>query len=784
MSGRMENAPAHAQARANTRASARASMLCASTIFVSAFLLFLVQPLIARQILPWFGGSAAVWTLCLVFFQVVLLAGYFYADQLSRRPLCTQAVVHAVLLLAACAMLPVIPDAAFKPGGQGDPATGVLAVLAATVGLPYLAVCTTGPLVQSWVARLHAHDAPRQARVYRLFALSNVAALVALVVYPFVLEPAFALHAQAVAWSVGFALFAVLAMASVLSVARWQQAQQAKEAQHGQGDTAAMVAAPVEPRAPAQPPSWADHALWLALSALGTVALLSVSTFITQDVASVPMLWIVPLALYLLSFVLCFDSGFWYRRRVFWPAVLLLTPVMGWYLNTPQRSLPIAAAIALYCAGLFAICMFANGELARARPDAARLTRFYLMIALGGALGGLFAGVVAPHAFNGYWELPASLAVPGLLMLWLTRARQQWVWLLFALAVVVGFAAWLRLASVAVSLPVFYAMVGAHACFAAGYTAWRARSWAVGAGLLGALVSVAVAWLTVSNVREADNRTLLRERNFYGALRVEQYGVPGALTSYRRLMNGVISHGEQVTGAIHRRLPSTYYGPKSGAGVALTTNRGDAQRIGVIGLGVGTLAAYGRAGDTVRFYEINPLVTAAARSHFTYLADSVAQVEVVPGDARLLLQQELDAQAGQVAQAAQDARRFDVLVVDAFSGDAIPMHLMTREALALYRRHLKPTGVIAFHISNRHLDLAPVVKRLADDAGMQAVRIRFEPERGNPTLEHTSDYVLLTQDARFLADPVVRERGEPVSAAGAALWTDDHSDLLGVLKWE
>jgi hypothetical protein len=536
-----------------------------------------------------------------------------------------------------------------------------------------------------------------------------------------------------------------------------------------------------------QPLPWADQALWLVLSALGTVALLSVSTFITQDVASVPMLWIVPLALYLLSFVLCFDSGFWYRRRVFWPAVLLLTPVMGWYLNTPQRSLPIAAAIGLYCAGLFAICMFANGELARARSDAARLTRFYLMIALGGALGGLFAGVVAPHAFNGYWELPASLAVPGLLMLWLTRARQQWVWLVFALAIVVGFAAWLRLASVAVSLPVLYAMVGAHACFAAGYTAWRARSWAAGAGLLGALVSLAVAWLTVSNVREADNRTLLRERNFYGALRVEQYGVPGALTSYRRLMNGVISHGEQVTGAIHRRLPTTYYGPKSGAGVAIATNRGAPQRIGVIGLGVGTLAAYGRAGDTVRFYEINPLVTAAARSHFTYLADSVAQVEVVPGDARLLLQQELDVQSSPGSpgpQGDRGAQGFDVLVVDAFSGDAIPMHLMTREALALYRRHLKPTGVIAFHISNRHLELAPVVKRLADDAGMQAVRIRFEPERGNPTLEHTSDYVLLTQDARFLADPVVRERGEAIDAAGAALWTDDHSDLLGVLKWE
>jgi hypothetical protein len=753
---------------ANAARGGGALALCASTIFVSAFLLFLVQPLIARQILPWFGGSAAVWTLCLVFFQVVLLLGYFYADRLSRRPLRTQAVLHALLLLAACAMLPVIPDAAWKPTGQGDPAAGVLAVLAATVGLPYLAVCTTGPLVQSWVARLHAGAELRQAKVYRLFALSNLAALAALVVYPFVLEPVFALRVQAVAWSAGFGLFAVLAIASVVAVVAVEKARPAQA-----GAEAAAASA-----APAAPLSWRDQLLWLVLAALGTVALLAVSAFITQDIASVPMLWIVPLALYLLSFVLCFDSDFWYRRWLFWPAVLLLTPVMGWYLNTPQRSLPIAAAIGLYCAGLFAICMFANGELARARPGPARLTRFYLLLALGGAVGGLFAGVFAPHFFNGYWELPASLAVPGLVMLWLARARQQWVWLVFAFAVVLGFGAFLKMDAVAVSLNVFHAAVAALACFAVGYTAWRARAWAAGAGLAGALAAAAVAWLSVSSVLEADNRTLLRVRNFYGALRVEQFGIPGALTSSRRLMHGVISHGEQVMGAIYRRLPTTYYGPQSGAGVALRANRAAPQRVGVIGLGVGTLAAYGRAGDTMRFYEINPLVTAAARAHFTFLADSAAHVEVVPGDARLLLQQELDAQGPQ---------RFDVLVVDAFSGDAIPMHLMTREALALYLRHLKPTGVIAFHISNRHLDLAPVLKRLGDDAGLQALRVRFEPERGNATLEHTSDYVLLTRDARFLADPMVRERAEPMEAASgarAALWTDDFSNLLGVLKWQ
>ncbi len=741
--------------------SARAAGLCAATIFVSAFLLFLVQPMVGRQILPWFGGSAAVWTLCLVFFQLLLLAGYFYAERLARRPLRTQAAVHALLLLAACATLPVIPGAAWRPDGQGDPSLGVLAVLAATVGLPYLAVCTTGPLVQSWVARLHAHDAARRARVYRLFALSNLAALAALVAYPFAIEPVFALRTQALAWSAGSVLFALLALGSLWAVARWQRC--------------AGEAPAAEPAArPAAPPGWRDQLLWLLLSALGTVALLAVSAFITQDIASVPLLWILPLALYLLSFVLCFDSERWYRRAVFWPAVLLLVPVMGWYPTTAQRALPIAAAVGLYALGLFAVCMFAHGELARAKPAPERLTRFYLMVALGGAIGGLFAGVAAPHLFDGYWELPLCLALPGLLMLWLTRGQQRGPWPWFAFGVVAGFAAWLRLASVAVSSGVYYAMVAALALVAVAYTARRARSWSAGAGLMGAFAAAAVAWFTLSNLRETDGRTALRARNFYGALRVEQFGATDSLTASRRLMHGVISHGEQRLGAVARRLPSTYYGPGSGAGLAIAARGTQPQRVAVIGLGVGTLAAYGRPGDTYRFYEINPLVMAVARSHFSYLADSPAAIEIAQGDARLLLQRELEARGPQ---------GFDVIVVDAFSGDSIPMHLMTREALALYARHLAPGGVVAFHISNRHLALAPVVRRLADTAGLQARRVHHVPDADSPALEHTSEYVLLSRDAGFIESAAMREHGEPIEASAAAPWSDDHANLLAAMRW-
>ncbi|MGI4778060.1 MAG: fused MFS/spermidine synthase [Janthinobacterium lividum] len=701
-----------------------AAALCASTIFVSAFLLFLVQPLIARQILPWFGGSAAVWTLCLVFFQVVLLLGYLYADRLSRWPLRIQGRVHAALLLAACALLPIVPSAIWKPAaGDTDPALGVLAVLAATIGLPYLAVCTTGPLVQSWVARLHAGDGVRQARVYRLFALSNLAALVALVVYPFVLEPAVALHAQAVAWSAGFALFALLAVGSAWTVARALRDAQIP---------VAMDMPPEDSRTttPTAPVRLQDMLLWLSLSALGTVVLLSVSTYITQDVASVPLLWIVPLALYLLTFVLCFDSAFWYRRWLFWPLVLVAAPLMAWYLNVAAHDLPIATLIASFCAGLFVICMFCNGELARARPAPRHLTRFYLAMASGGALGGLFTGVVAPVLFDGYWELPGSLAVPGLLLLWVARGRRT----------------------------------------------SRLDAWAVaGARVLGVLGAVAVVATMVGSRVRTDAATVLRERNFYGVLRVQQFasGAGDDAGASRRLTNGVITHGEQMLAPGKRRVPTAYYGPLSGVGVALTTRRPAAQHVGVIGLGVGTLAAYGRSQDRFRFYEIDPQVTRIAREQFSYLGDSAARIDIVPGDARLALQQEFDT---------GHAQGFDVLVIDAFTGDSIPVHLMTREALALYARHLKPGGVIAFHVSNRHLDLVTVVGRLADDAGFGALRLRYDPPNGD-TLEHPSDYVLVSPDIAFARDPGLTLLASDMGAGSGPLWTDQHSNLLAALRW-
>lgn len=676
--------------------------LYAVTIFVSAFLLFLVQPLIAKQIVPWFGGSAAVWTTCLVFFQCVLLAGYAYADMLVRLRARTQAIVHTALAVLACATLPIIPSAALKPVDASDPSGRILLLLTATIGLPYLLVSTTGPLVQSWFARAYAHD-PRSASVYRLFALSNLASLAALLAYPFAVEPFFAVRTQSIAWSGVFVAFAALVVATAWATERRTR-------------SSATGAAPRETEAPTDaPPRVADYALWLALAGFGTLFLLVVTAHITQNVASVPFLWIVPLSLYLLTFILCFEGRIWYRRAVFWPLALLALPAMAWALGADRGVMDIGKAIPLFCIGLFVVCMFCHGELVRAKPAPRYLTRFYLMIALGGAIGGLFVGLVAPRVFVGMWEFPIALialaAITGLVM------RRTSAWLL---------------------LPALASLVAA---------AW-------------------FGWRYVDFMR--DDAVYLT-RNFYGALRVKQTGPIDEPDTMRRLMHGVIMHGEQFVDAARSRMPTSYYGVDSGAGLALRLSHPKDQRVGIIGLGAGTTAAYGDDGDVFHYYEINPQVLEVARGWFTFLPSTRARVETSLGDARLSLEREAP-------------QRFDVLIVDAFSSDAIPVHLMTREALAVYRKHMAPDGVIAFHVTNRYLDLAPVVQQLADDAGLEALAIEDRPVM--PWLSQT-DYVLVTDRSNraFIDHPLVQaHRVEIEPIAGLRLWTDDYNNLFKIVR--
>lgn len=674
-----------------------ARWLFAGTIFASAFALFLVQPLIAKQILPWFGGTAAVWAICMVFFQGTLLAGYAYSDAVAHRLAPRQQVMlHAALLAASLLFLPIIASSGWKPTGAEDPSLLIIGLLAATIGLPYFLLSTTGPLVQAWVARAGLGG----PRVYRLFSLSNLASLAALVSYPFLIETQASLRQQAYGWSALFATFAVLCTGSGLYFARHV---------HRPPDAARRPpVAEEEGRAP----RWQDYLLWLAPAAMASWLLVAITNHITQNVAAIPFLWIVPLTLYLLTFVLCFESDRWYRRGLFVPAGALLLALCAYGLQDGDIGVAVKVAIPLYAAGLFVLCMLLHGELARLRPPTRYLTRFYLMLSVGGALGGTLVGLVAPRVFPAYYELGLGFCLVGALAAVLLRHHR-----------------------------------GALA------------------GALG--LSLLCAFFLYQQVQDDVSSTRRLQRNFYGTLYTVDVQDEDLHDTARLLYHGSIQHGEQYLSAERRREPTAYYGRTSGVGLAIDATRRPGQRVGVIGLGAGTLAAYGRAGDRYRMYEINPEVIEIAQSEFTFLADSPAAIETVLGDARLSMERE-------------PPQGYDVLAVDAFSGDSVPVHLLTVEAMGVYLRHLKPGGIIAFHVTNRFLNLPPVVEAIARARGLHAAHIRDEND--NPLLRNT-DWVLVARDPAALARSGIPSRARPISPlAGLKPWTDDFNNLFAILK--
>jgi SAM-dependent methyltransferase len=665
-------------------------MLYAGTIFLSSFLLFLVQPLIARLILPWFGGSAAVWTTCMLFFQVLLVAGYAYAHWLGRLGGRRQAIVHSVLLAAALATLPIAPDDGWKPAGDAEPVTRILLLLGATVGLPYLLLASTSPLIQLWFSRARPGENP-----YRLFALSNLASLVALLGYPFVVEPLLAGRGQVLDWSWLFAAFALLCAALAW---RTPAATPASEATIGR---------PIEK---------SRYAWWLGLSATGSVLLLAVTNHLTQNVASVPLLWLVPLTIYLLTFILAFEGGGWYRPGLVWPLLVAALAGTGWLLVDTELHYRLALQLGVFLPALFIGCLFCHGELYRLRPEPARLTAFYLAVSLGGALGGLIVAVVAPLVFDGYYELGLGLAALALL-------------------------AALRLGEIG-----------------------RVPHYAALAVLLG--IAACAAYDGFRDQRDV----LVAERSFYGVLHVKEYS-PGEEAHLRRLVHGTIMHGEQYMHGKLRRLITTYYTPSSGIGAAIQSKQDHPVKVGVIGLGTGTIAGYGRPGDVYRFYEIDRNVVEIARHQFSFLSDSPAKIEIALGDARLSLEREAP-------------QGFDVLAVDAFSSDAIPVHLITREALATYLRHMKPDGIVAFHVSNRFLDLVPVVARIAREEGAHGLLVEDDPDEDDLTGRSRSDWVLVSRSAAALAaKPIVARGGAPAEDRPQwRTWTDDYSNLIQILK--
>jgi hypothetical protein len=686
-------------------------ILYAATILVSSFLLFLIQPIIAKQILPWFGGTAAVWTTCLVFFQVTLLAGYSYSDICNRAfKHKTQSYLHIALLLASLAALPIIASAGWKPIGTEDPLWRILGLLLFTIGLPYFMLSTTAPLIQSWFA--HEHATPKVAeRVYRLFALSNLGALLGLLSYPFAIEPWVTTRTQATSWSVGYAVFVILCIGSA-----WR----ARTLTHYNAPTPEFTAT-------SQPaPAATDYALWFSLASLPSLMLLAVTNHITQNVASIPFMWILPLSLYLLSFILCFEGrsgrGFYIRKYWLWPTLVSLI-LMAWGLTANYGLLATSTAIPLYCTGLFLVCMFCHGELAAAKPATLYLTRFYLILSLGGAAGGMFVGLLAPRIFAAFWELPLGLSAIALLAWFITKRPRD----------------------------------NNQATFVAA--PWFA---------LATLCTTAYFTFDYDKLLKMDN-TIAAVRNFYGRLSVKQigYGISDP-QSYRVEMHGTIQHGKQFLYPANRRFTTSYYSESSGIGMAIAHLQSGPKKIGGIGMGIGTIAGHSKAGDSVKFYEINPAVTDFASKYFYYLPENPTPVSVITGDGRLMLEREPTSQ------------QFDVLAIDAFSGDAVPVHLLTREAMALYLKHIKPNGAVAFHVTSRYLNLAPVVKQLADDAGYNAILIADESDDIHYS---PSNWVIVTRNQDFLNAPDVMQNATPIRpVVGMRIWTDDFSNLFQVLK--
>ena len=745
-----------------------------AAICVGAFLLFEVQLILGKYILPWFGGMPSVWTTCMLVFQVLLLLGYLYAHALTTLvPRKIQNAIHLALLGVSLAVLvwlafrwktPITPGVDWKPSPTDTPTWKIVQLLIASVALPFFLLSTTGPLVQKWFSRANPGVSP-----YRLYALSNVGSLLGLLTYPFLIEPSLTIRVQAWVWCAGYALFVGSCVRCSRLGAPGEDAS--SEMAHDQ---------------PAQNPGNSIRLLWVGLPACASVMLLATTNVISQQVAVIPFLWVIPLCLYLGSFILCFESPRWYRRSVYQPGFLLLAGLTCWLLlQGPAAS--VSLQLIVYPALLFVSCMISHGELVRIKPGVQHLTQFYVLISLGGALGGLFTGLLAPHIFTGLWEFHTGIVASSIfLLLALAHDRESWWhqtprWLPSALLAAVAVLAIPVLQTFLLqgSQQLLYGLI-AIALLGTGYALYAAffpkrvapsHPFVTRAAPVIALSILAFALYVDVNLKPEDVR--LRSRNFYGMISVVRETSP--LGPYYYLRNRMTNHGLQFVDPRFSLVATGYYGPDSGIS-KLLVSQPRPMRVGVIGLGIGTLSAYGRSGDYFRFYEINPAVISLAygpSAFFTYMKNSQAKTDVVLGDARLCLERE--ASTGQF-------QKFDVLIIDAFSGDAIPTHLLTKDAFEVYLQHLRsPDSVIALHISNLSLDLAPVVSGLAHRFNLWSTRIHHPESRA---FSAKTDWVLLSPNLTRLQDPIITAVGAPLDFdARTPLWTDDYSNLLRVVRF-
>jgi SAM-dependent methyltransferase len=707
----------------------------ALSVILSAFLLFQIQPMIGKVILPWFGGTSAVWSTVLLFFQCVLTGGYAYAYWLlgrlrGRR----QGIVHLIFLAVSLGLLgitaltwtsPLTPNAAWRPVDSTLPVWGILRLLAVAVGVPYFLLASNSTLMQAWFGQEQRARTP-----YRLYALSNAGSLAALISYPLIFEPLLTLRSQAFLWTAGYAVFAVSAAA--LALRAYRRAPVVAEASHD------------DPKEREARPGLGLHLLWAGLAAVASALLISVTSQTTQEVAAVPFLWVVPLSIYLLTFILAFSGGRVYSRRAYRIAYFGLAFVSVWML-AKSPPFTILTQMLIYAGLLFVASMICHCELYGLRPPARSLPSFYLMLAVGGALGGIFVNLVAPFVFpSGFWELQWAVVACGVLLTVVmfrerpaSRRRQRKT---------------------------------------AGRSVAQGRRLRPDILASGALLLL-LSGLVVALMAAFASSTLAVRRGFYGVLRVwEIHTEEPALRAYQ-LTHGRTVHGFQFEAPELRDVPTTYYAETSGVGLALLNHpaRPSSLRIGGLGLGIGVIAHYAQPGDVFRFYEINPDMIRLAEGeggYFSFVSDSKAETQVVAGDARLSLENEMSTLGPQ---------DFDVLVLDAFSGDAVPLHLLTREAFEVYLQHLAPDGVLAVNVSNRYFDLSLQVYRLAEAFGLQAMKIE---DRGDALQSYDSIWMLLARDRRLLDAPALatREAAAPAIPAGLRLWTDDYSNLLQILR--
>ena len=693
----------------------------AVSIFLSAFLLFQIQPMIGKFILPWFGGTPAVWSTTMLFFQVLLTGGYAYAYWLiGRVKSARQSLIHISLSLLAIIVLitlaffwksPITPPANLKPADVSAPILDIFKLLIISVGLPYFVLASNGPLMQAWFSRIFPQNS-----YARLYALSNFGSLLGLLAYPTLIEPNLSLKDQGWLWSSGFVIFGMLVIGIAFQNRRAAPLATPVPFDQTQGEPASVPSS--------RRPSPTLLTLWIVLSATASLLLLSITNQISQEVAVIPFLWILPLSLYLLSFILTFSGERGYNRKLY---LILFACSVGLliFVLVNIESVSIYLQITAYCLLMFSACMLCHGELYTLRPEAQHLTSFYLMVSVGGALGGIFTSLIAPLIFKGYWEFMVALAMS--LALWLIVLRTSRT---------------------------------------TNHTA-RVRF------MLTVFLLTTIILSLMGNI----SGVLYADRNFYGVIRVRVITPDGSTEPAYAMSHGITVHGLEFIKPELRDIPTTYYIHEGGAGLALLNHprTGKGLKVGLLGLGVGTLATYAQPGDEYRLYEINSIVIDLAEGqggYFSFLKDSKAHITTVLGDARISLEREL---------AAGQPQNFDVLVLDTFSSDSIPVHLVTKEAFDLYLKHLAPDGVIAAHISNRHLDLRPVFWQLAKYYGLHIVSVEYPGDNngGYPT-----EWLLLARDSALLEMPVIKSHSTDMNgySTNLKLWTDDYSNLFQILK--